>query len=98
MLASRSLHVLIDRRGDRLRGSPRVFFPRPALAIGFVLIHPAVGRGEQHLVGVPVVGEDRRADAEADTQALARTRFEEDGVDRPLQLVPLQFGLVGAAA
>src|SRR5262245_39189962 len=45
---------------------------------GLVLIHAAVGCGEQRFVGLAILREDRSADAHAETQAASRPRFEDD--------------------
>ena len=72
-------------------------YQRP-LPVRLVAVHPAVGCREQRLVGVAVVREDGGADADAELHALAWTRLEHDLVNRRLQLQPLSFRLVSAAA
>src|SRR5438874_8961431 len=45
-----------------------------ALAPRFVAVHPAVRRGEQRLVRIAVVREDRRADADGEGEHRSRPR------------------------
>src|SRR5262245_319677 len=77
---------------ERLPGSGTLHCPRsPALAL--VAIHPAVGRGEECLVAVAIVGKHSRTCAQHHRYAEVGPHFELDAVDRPLQFEPLVFGL-----
>src|SRR5207247_5259395 len=71
---------------------------RAALASGLVLIHPAVGGGEERFVRLAGLREDGRSDADPERQPFARTRLEVHLVDALLEFLALVLRLVGAAA
>src|SRR3954453_11769461 len=98
---SGALEVGLRHAARRWRG-PRTFQASGAVAVPLaarlVAVHAAVGRRKQRLVGVAVVREHRRADADCHRQQLAWPRLELQIVDGALQLEPLALGLFAAAA
>lgn len=77
--------------------TPRLCSAR-ALPQALVPVHPAVGFGQQRLVGVPVVGKDRRAGTDGDRDEQFRCDLKQQPVDRVLELGPLVLRLLTPAA
>src|SRR5690606_29749553 len=76
--------------------TPAILRAERAFADGLVLVHAAVGDGQQGLVRLPVVREDRAADADADLHR-PPVGFEAERFDRLLQFLPFAIRILGAA-